>query len=37
MDAGLQLVDVSDVFGPEWVLPRGSRFPRFMILAFEKP
>ncbi len=39
-DAGLtlmKLVDVPDVFGLEWVLPRGSRFPRFMILAFDKP
>ncbi len=39
-DAGLRLiklVDVPDVFGIEWVLPKGSRFPRFMILAFEKP
>lgn len=40
LDAGLRLVrlvDVPDVFGLEWILPRGSRFPRFMILAFEKP
>ncbi|MBA2247084.1 MAG: class I SAM-dependent methyltransferase [Chloroflexia bacterium] len=39
-DAGLRLiklVDVPDVFGIEWVLPKGSRFPRFLILAFEKP
>ena len=40
LDAGLRLVklvDVPDVFGIDWSLPRGSRFPRFMILAFEKP
>lgn len=40
LDTGLRLVklgDVPDVFGLEWVLPKGSRFPRFMILAFEKP
>lgn len=40
LDTGVRLVklvDVPDVFGLEWVLPRGSRFPRFMILAFEKP
>lgn len=40
LDAGLslvKLVDVPDVFGLEWVLPQGSRFPRFMILAFAKP
>ncbi len=39
MDAGLRqvkVVDVPDVFGLDWVLPRGSRFPRFMILVFEK-
>jgi 2-polyprenyl-3-methyl-5-hydroxy-6-metoxy-1,4-benzoquinol methylase len=39
LDAGLRLlklVDVPDVFGLEWVLPKGSRFPRFMILAFAK-
>lgn len=40
LDTGVmlvKLVDVPDVFGIEWVLPKGSRFPRFMILAFEKP
>jgi 2-polyprenyl-3-methyl-5-hydroxy-6-metoxy-1,4-benzoquinol methylase len=40
LDAGLRLVklvDVPDVFGLEWILPPESRFPRFMILAFEKP
>lgn len=40
LDTGLtlaKLVDVPDVFGLEWVLPKGSRFPRFMILAFDKP
>ncbi len=40
LDAGLRLVklaDVPDVFGLEWLLPRDCRFPRFMILAFEKP
>ncbi len=33
----MKLVDVPDVFGIDWILPKGSRFPRFMILAFEKP
>jgi 2-polyprenyl-3-methyl-5-hydroxy-6-metoxy-1,4-benzoquinol methylase len=40
LDAGLilaKLVDVPDSFGLEWVLPKESRFPRFMILAFDKP
>jgi hypothetical protein len=40
LDAGLHLVklaDVPDVFGLEWLLPKGCRFPRFMILAFAKP
>lgn len=40
LDTGLtlaKLVDVPDVFGPDQVFPRGSRFPRFMILAFDKP
>jgi 2-polyprenyl-3-methyl-5-hydroxy-6-metoxy-1,4-benzoquinol methylase len=39
LDAGLalvKLVDVLDVFGLPWALSEGSRFPRFMILAFEK-
>jgi SAM-dependent methyltransferase len=38
--AGLRLTklaDVVDVFGLPWLLPGGSRFPRFMVLAFEKP
>lgn len=33
----VKLVDVPDVFGLEWLLPKHYRFPRFMILAFEKP
>jgi SAM-dependent methyltransferase len=33
----VKLADVPDVFGPEWLLPKHYRFPRFMILAFEKP
>jgi SAM-dependent methyltransferase len=40
LDAGLRLVklvDVLDVFGLEYLLPEHCRFPRFMILAFEKP
>ncbi len=40
LHAGLtlaKLVDVPDVFGLEWALPKESRFPRFMILAFVKP
>ncbi|MBV9280975.1 MAG: hypothetical protein JOZ41_12915 [Chloroflexi bacterium] len=40
LDVGLQLVklaDVPDVFGLESLLPTGYRFPRFMVLAFEKP
>lgn len=40
LDADLRLVklvDVPDVFGLGGVRPRGSRFPRFMIVAFEKP
>lgn len=38
--AGLRLTklaDVEDVFGLEWLLPERCRFPRFMVLAFEKP
>ncbi len=38
--AGLRLTklaDVVDVFGLPWLLPEGCRFPRFMVLAFEKP
>jgi 2-polyprenyl-3-methyl-5-hydroxy-6-metoxy-1,4-benzoquinol methylase len=38
--AGLQLTklaDVEDLFGLEWLLPGECRFPRFMVLAFEKP
>lgn len=40
IDSGLRLaklVDVADVFGLPWILPKESRFPRFMILAFDKP
>ena len=40
LDAGLRLVklvDVMDVSGLRWLLPRHCRFPRFMVLAFEKP
>jgi SAM-dependent methyltransferase len=40
LDAGLRLVklvDVPDGFIPHNALPPGSRFPRFMILAFERP
>lgn len=39
LNARLQLVklaDVPDVFGLKWLLPEHYRFPRFMILAFEK-
>ena len=39
LDAGFRLrklADVLDVFGLEWVLPKQYRFPRFMVLAFEK-
>jgi 2-polyprenyl-3-methyl-5-hydroxy-6-metoxy-1,4-benzoquinol methylase len=39
MAAGLtlvKLVDVIDTFGLEWMPSEGARFPRFMILAFEK-
>ena len=39
LDAGFRLrklADVLDVFGLEWVLPKEYRFPRFMVLAFEK-
>jgi len=39
LDAGLRLVklvDVMDVSGLRWLLPQHCRFPRFMVLAFEK-
>jgi hypothetical protein len=32
-----RLVDVPDRPGLDWLLPDGCRFPRFMVLAFEKP
>jgi 2-polyprenyl-3-methyl-5-hydroxy-6-metoxy-1,4-benzoquinol methylase len=32
----VKLVDVIDNFGLEWMLSETTRFPRFMILAFEK-
>jgi 2-polyprenyl-3-methyl-5-hydroxy-6-metoxy-1,4-benzoquinol methylase len=38
--AGLRLVklaDVPDPGGHPWLLPRKCRFPRFMVLAFERP
>lgn len=40
LDAGLQLVklvDMPDGFAVHRMLPPGYRFPRFMLLAFEKP
>lgn len=41
LDAGLtlkKLVDVPDAARADWgTLPPGSRFPRFMILAFTRP
>lgn len=40
LDTGLRLVklaDVPDVFGIEWLLPKHCRFPRFMVLVFDKP
>lgn len=41
LDAGLtlkKLVDVLDAARADWgTLPPGSRFPRFMILAFTRP
>lgn len=33
----VKLADVPDVFGLEWLLPTGYRFPRFMILVFDRP
>ncbi len=33
----VKLMDAPDVFGLEWLLPNQCRFPRFMLLAFEKP
>ena len=38
--AGFQLAklaDVPDRPGLDWLLPENCRFPRFMILAFDKP
>lgn len=32
-----KLVDVPDRAGLDWLLPKQCRFPRFMILAFDKP
>jgi hypothetical protein len=28
---------IASVHGPDTILPDGSRFPRFMLLAFTKP
>ena len=32
-----KLVDVPDRAGLDWLLPEHCRFPRFMVLAFDKP
>jgi hypothetical protein len=40
LGAGLRLAklaDVPDRAGLEWLLPSECRFPRFMVLAFDKP
>jgi SAM-dependent methyltransferase len=40
LGAGLRLaklVDVPDRAGLDWLLPAECRFPRFMVLAFDKP
>ncbi len=43
LTAGLQLAKLTDataladVHGPDPILPPGARFPRFMLLAFDKP